>query len=298
MYNRILVPFDGSDVSRWVLRRAGIFLAQPDVTVTLVQVVPSAPAHAADLAFRADRRHVPTEIALRVAANALRPDAHAELLFGDPATEILREIATGRYDLVVMATHARAGFERALLGGVAHRVLESSPVPLALFRPALTEDGELSPDAPTDPALFRRVLVPLDGSREAEEIVPFARDLAETADARLFLFTATEKDGDELDRAGQYLGSWRANLDDARIPVEIRTRVAAPADGILAAISESRLDAVAMTTHGRTGLARIVMGSVAEEILRRGRVPVLMLRNASLRRAMPAAVDPSHRVHV
>jgi nucleotide-binding universal stress UspA family protein len=295
MYNHILVPFDGSDVSRWVLRRASIFLAQPDVTVTLVQVVPAAPAQAADLAFRADRRHVPTEIALRVAANALRADARAELLFGDPATEILREIATGKYDLVVMATHARAGLERALLGSVAHRVLESSPVPLALFRPALTEDGALSPAAPTDPALFRRVLVPLDGSREAEEIVPFARDLAETTDARLFLFTAVEADDE---RAGRYLSSWRANLDDARIPVEIRTRVAAPVDGVLAAISESRLDAVAMTTHGRTGLARIVMGSVAEEILRRGRVPVLMLRNASLRRAMPAAVDPSHRVHV
>lgn len=299
---RILVPVDGSDVSPWVVRRAGRLLDRRGVAVRLLSVVEAAEDLASELVYR--QRHRPVEDLLAGLRGGLASRgvlAEAEVRFGDPAAEILREIEAGRHELVVMPTHGRRGLERMLFGSVAAKVLHASPVPLLLFRPLQRPDGSLSPAETAEPALCRRVLVPLDLSSASEEILPAAQSLAITMGSALYLFTAVEGGAGEAGRrleATEYLARTARRLGAAGSFTGFRVETGAPVEKALEAAADLAVDAVAMTTHGRTGLARALYGSVAEALLARAGVPILLLRNAKLRSSMPDPAPPSRFVEV
>ncbi len=297
----ILVPIEANEIAPWLLRRAGPLFRRPGVNVRLVSVVQTTAGHAADDAYRADRRHEALRMQLTALANELRQhriDVEAEVLFGDPAIEVLRETANA--DLVVMATHGRVGLDRLRFGSVAQRVVSASPAPVLLFRPLFTENGDISMTALAQPAEFERMLVPLDGSAGAEEIVPAARLLARAFRSHvIFMTVAPERNGfEDVHRAAEYLAKWRAAFRSAGVRSEVRVREGDASERILATLEEERIDAVAMTTHGRTGLARAFLGSVAESILARTQVPMLVLRNAVLREPLPAAHERNVKVKV
>jgi nucleotide-binding universal stress UspA family protein len=285
-FKRLLLPFDGSDMCRWVIRRAGGLLAQPRVAVTLLAVIDAPAKRAADPGFRADPRHdhLRRGVAFAERALALRGIAATALIsFGDPATEILREAGASAYDLLLMATHVRSGIERAILGSVAHEVLRASATPLVLFRPLQTPEAVVSPAARKGATQFRRILVPLDGSEAAEEILDAAGDLARTFGSTLVLFRAMEPEG--RDQAVKYLAGVRRMMKARGLEALEELRIGPPAEAVLAAIRANEIDAVAMTTHGRSGLQRIALGSVTEAVLRGAEVPVLTIRNRALRPA-------------
>ncbi len=301
---RILIPLDGTELSEWVLARARHLIEQPGVSVTLLSVVKSEEDRASDLSFRLDPRHRERHDALAAIRDRLLEraiPAEAELRFGDPATEILREIALGHHGLVVMSTHGRSGLNRMLFGSVALRVLQASPVPLFLFRPLQRPDESLSPAETTEPARFKKVLVPLDGSEAAEEILPAVTEFARTFGSKICLFRAIPGGSSEDEHriaAEGYLRNWKYSLSaDGFSPVvELRTGAAAPE--ALAVLRQNAIDAVAMTTHGHTGLSRAVHGSVAERIIADGGVPVLTLRNRRLRDPLPAALEKERFLRV
>lgn len=301
---RLLVPLDGSDVSLWVLDRALRLLQVPRVEATLLSVVETTEELASDVAYRLQPTHRPVEDRLAGIRRGLEERgilAEAEVRFGDPATEILREIEKGKHDLVVMATHGRRGLDRLMFGSVAAKVLRASPVPLVLFRPLQRPDETLSPAETAEPARFRRILVPLDGSQAAEEIAPAAETLARTFGSKLYLFRAIPGGpGEEAERlaAVEYLGNAARAYRDAGFMAEFLVRTGLPAEEALDVLRELSIDAVAMTTHGYTGLARALHGSVAERILVGGGVPVVLLRNRRLRTAMPAPAHPSRWMRV
>jgi nucleotide-binding universal stress UspA family protein len=299
-WKRLLVPLDGSELSAWALSRAKNLLDQPDVSVTLLHVIEAAEDRARDLAFQVEPRH--REAHDRLAAlrdqNLERSiPAHAEIRFGDPATEILREISAGGHDLVAMTTHGRSGLARVMFGSVALKVLQASPAPLLLFHPLQRPDETLSPGETSDPARFWRLLVPLDGSPAGEEILPAAEGFAETFGSKLHLFMAIPGGADEAGHrraAEEYLDRLQARLGARGPRPEIQIRTGSAGEEALGAIRDLGLDGVAMTTHGRSGVPRALYGSVAERILREARVPVLLLRNRRMRRPLPAA-DLEHR---
>jgi nucleotide-binding universal stress UspA family protein len=281
---RILAPFDGSEISVWMLRRARELLRAAQ-EVRLLAVVAAPPDRAADPAFRADPRHRDAARAVERARDGLLEaglSAEARLRFGDPVQEILREAA--RADLVAMATHGRVGVERLLFGSVALRVVQRCPAPLALFRPLQRPDESLSPVESREPARFRSLLVPLDRSPASEEILPVAERLAQALDARVTLLTVV---AGARDRAAAeegldgLAGALRARGTDASAMVRVSPPRRA-ARRILEVVEARAFDAVAMTTHGRT-LARTLFGSVAEAVLARLRVPVVTIRNRALR---------------
>jgi nucleotide-binding universal stress UspA family protein len=303
-WKRLLVPLDGSELSTWALARAKNILDQPDLSVTLLQVIEATEERAKDLAFQVEPRHQAVRDALAVLRDGFLERSipvRAEIRFGDPATEILREIAAGGHDLVAMTTHGRSGLARVMFGSVALKVLQASPAPLLLFHPLQRPDETLSPAETSDPARFRHLLVPLDGSPAAEEILPAAEGFARTFGSKLHLFTAVPGGADESGHrrvAQEYLARWQALLA-ARGPkplVEIRT--GSPGEEALAAIRDLGLDGVAMTTHGRSGVPRALYGSVAERILREAGVPVLLLRNKKMRRPLPAAIEEHRQLRV
>lgn len=297
---RLLVPLAGTEVSQWLLSRTARLLGRPDQEVTFLGVAGASEENAEDPHYRADSRHAPLRKFLAGARDELLGQsfpAAAKVRFGDPTTEILREIAGGGYDLAVMATHARTGISRALLGSVAQAVLRASPVPILLLRPRQDLDESLCPEQPATPIDFHRILVPLDGSEAAEEILPHARSFARATGAKLFLFRVIHggvHKHEDWHEADQYLAAQKGRLGGHDLVAHAEVGSGPASGAALEFIKDLRIDAVAMTTHARTGLARMLLGSVAERVLREGGVPVLTLRISGLREPLPGPVS-SHR---
>jgi nucleotide-binding universal stress UspA family protein len=143
--------------------------------------------------------------------------------------------------------------------------------------------------------MYRRILVPLDGSPSAESILPFAETLARSFEAEILLVRVIEPvdaaaalatgDVDEAERlrgcqmaARQYLDACAERLAAAGHAVRARVALGAPAPEIVAITEAEKADVIAMTTHGRVGMRRLVYGSVAEAVVRAATVPVLILR--------------------
>ena len=142
--------------------------------------------------------------------------------------------------------------------------------------------------------MFKRVLVPLDGSRVAEGILPFILQIAGPLNMELLLvyvvrpiapqaveettqFTVYDIEA-RLKEAREYLTGVAADLQRQGVRLSIDARRGEPVQEIVAAAHESRADIIAMTTHGRSGLSRLMFGSVAEAVLRQAEIPVLLLR--------------------
>jgi len=137
--------------------------------------------------------------------------------------------------------------------------------------------------------MFKRILVPLDGSPLAAAILPRVQDLVRALGAELFLLRVTvahvfpgvdpiEKEVDVVQHAEAYVADLAGRLRTTGLPVQTAVRYGEAADEILAHIGDNAIDVVAMSTHGRSGLSRLLLGSVAEHVVRRAPVPVLLLR--------------------
>jgi nucleotide-binding universal stress UspA family protein len=146
--------------------------------------------------------------------------------------------------------------------------------------------------------MYERVLVPLDGSEIAEAILPFAEKLAGPVDAEAMLVRVVEplSAGEAFAAAGvvapdtlflrqleakEYLARVERRLASKGIRVRTDLRSGTPAAEIVAAATSWGADLIAMATHGRGGVGRLLFGSVAEAVLRAAPVPVLMIRTTA-----------------
>jgi nucleotide-binding universal stress UspA family protein len=144
--------------------------------------------------------------------------------------------------------------------------------------------------------MYERALVPLDGSTTAEGVIPFILHIAGPLGLDVTLLrvvtpapraAAVEAGPIALDdteelcaEAERYLVPFAAELRANGIRVTTDVRRGEPVDEVLASARDSRADLIIMTTHGRTGFARLLFGSVAEGVLRHADVPVLLMRKA------------------
>lgn len=142
--------------------------------------------------------------------------------------------------------------------------------------------------------MYRKILVPLDGSKTAEGVLPHAKALAYSEGAQLILLTvaanpaldyafsdpgiAQRAEEEEQSRSKKYMAQVETNLKAAGFKVSVVLRVGAVADVILRTAEELQADVIAMSTHGRTGPARWLLGSVAERVVRSSKVPVMLIR--------------------
>lgn len=144
--------------------------------------------------------------------------------------------------------------------------------------------------------MYERVLVPLDGSEVAEAIVPFIEQVAGPLEAEVVLLRVVEPMspaeamasvdvGAPLaareDNARRYLSELERRLSNKGLRLRTRVAFGSPAEEILAAAKATGADLVAMATHGRSGLGRVLFGSVAEAVLQTSVVPVLVIRSTS-----------------
>jgi nucleotide-binding universal stress UspA family protein len=142
--------------------------------------------------------------------------------------------------------------------------------------------------------MYRKILVPLDGSKVAEGVLPHAKALAYSQGAELILLTVGANPALEFafsdpglarsavleqeERSKKYISEIEGQLKSAGFKTSTQLRVGSVAEVILGVAEELQVDVIAMSTHGRTGPARWLLGSIAERVVHNSRVPVLLIR--------------------
>jgi nucleotide-binding universal stress UspA family protein len=137
--------------------------------------------------------------------------------------------------------------------------------------------------------MFKKILVPLDGSRLAEEILPQIENLANIHDAEVTLLRVAlahsvpgadtmKYQVEVVQKAEEYLAMVETNLKSQGLKVDSVVRYGHDAQEIINHAKEFKFDLIAMSTHGRTGVGQFVLGSIAIKILHAATVPVLLYR--------------------
>ena len=189
-----------------------------------------------------------------------------------------------------MSTHGRSGLRRGLLGSVTDAVIRSSDIPVLAVGPKAFgrhDAEELS---------LKRVIVPLDGSPLAEGVIPWVKELAdrlylEVLLVRVVQFPAWPYSGDDgppLDttaieeelesEAARYLENIGHGLQESGIRTEWTVLRGSPQTKIIEFPQEVAESMMALSTHGRSGLGRVLIGSVADKVIRSLKVPVMVVR--------------------
>ena len=310
MKRGMLVPLDCSPLAEHSLAYVAA-IAEPGSEIVLLQVVPKEEPiyelYGQLLVGEGEVRQIEERMArdcLEAAAAKLRRaglGARVEVAVGDPAEEILRLAEEPGFGLIAMTTHGRGAVGRVVFGSVADRVARHSPVPVLLVRP----------DAATAPArpVVRRLVVPLDGSALAEAALPVVTDLARRLRLPVHLVRAEDfgvlfplgdggverptsplpKDGwrrilaaAEVE-AGNVLDAAARRLREAGLTADSALLDGSPFFAIAEATRPG--DVIVLTSHGRGGLRRWLLGSVAEKLVRAAPAPVLLVPNPARREA-------------
>lgn len=294
MYQHVLVPLDGSAFGEqalptacWIARQAGAVLHLVHAYLPVSpEGMPVVDSHLKALGHHHDHSYLQV-LSERIGAEWGLTMATALLEL--PAAESIAGYArANRVDLLVLTTHGRGGFSRLWLGSVADELVHCCEQPLLVLRP-----GKM---AASDPPACRRILIPLDGSELSAQIVPHGARLGALFGAEYTLLQVVQPARDtlllsgfhdpELDRetleehqaqAEQQLTALAGELRAAGHTVQTQVLVAEqPAPAIIDSVAELKIDLIAMATHGHGGLARLLMGSVADKVLRGVEVPLLL----------------------
>lgn len=270
MYQTVIVPFDGSRLAETALGSA-VRLADHCGAEILVLSV------AGDRGEKAARQ---ADVRRRVDQITAVP-ATSLVTFGDePGAAIARVVSGQERPIVCMSTHGRGGLARALLGSVAEDLLRRISDPVLLVGP------HTSPDAsPVDGQL----MVCLDGSGHAEAILPTAAAWAREFTMELYLVQVLHPDSELLLRAAgipagdvyedAYLARVASRLRGEGVPVNWDVLLGTnPVAAILDHAGHHGASLMALSTHGRTGLRRIAIGSVALRVVHDSRCAALVLR--------------------
>ena len=275
--HKILVPTDGSPASEAVFPAIMPLVRayNPEVTLFYVFEDPEEAPHFSD-------RVRSTGTTLRTAGVDIRLMMRA----GDPAREILRIAGSEKVDLIAMATQGRRGVPRLIAGSVAEEVLRHSDVPLLLTRPGVPVRE------------WKSIVVALDGSPRAEEVLPDAVRLARKLGATLQVLHVTLPVIASVmaevpivltpEDPWPYLNRILSRLQSQGVRATATALEGSAAKEILGHLETSGASLVCMSTHGRSGLTRLLLGSVAEEVVRRSPCPVLLRRSV----AFEAVLEP------
>ena len=296
-FNRILVPLDGSPLSEQVLTPVTSLAHMTGSSIILVQVVTTGrnirgmAAHPLRRLTRQGRtaQHEETSSYLGSLAEELRSkgiEVTIDVAHGAPAEEIIAMGSRYRASLIAMCTHGRTGLQRLALGSVAEQVMRRSALPLLLYRP--------TDEARQRESSWTKLVVPLDGSPLAEIALQQASAIAMAGNLEVELVHVMADISRGLrsaqppqDAAGEvqdqqametYLRDHTDALSQQGVQVSYRILSGEPGIQIVESAQGGFDTLLVMSTHGRTGLGRMVHGSVADHLVRRSSTPVLLVR--------------------
>jgi len=300
MYSKILVPLDGSPVAENALPYARSLARGLKVPVDLLCAIDLAEMErhvsAATGLFldtlAEDETRRRAEYLNRIAQSFSGAPVRCKVAKGDAAGVIIEAAAAERDTLVCMATHGRSGLNRWLLGSVAEKVLRGASAPLLLIRASETAQTE-------GEKRLGAVIVSLDGSGLAEQVLAPVADLAKKLDLEVILFRAysipygfyeagasyavdPQRLSAEIEaEVQQYLEEKRDGLAKAGLEkLSYASKEGGSADEIIKYGLRNPDKLIAMCSHGRSGVKRWALGSVAETVLRHCAASVLIVRAA------------------
>jgi nucleotide-binding universal stress UspA family protein len=292
----ILVPLDGSELGEQALsvgasraRTAGatLHLVSVHEPLPVMAMPPDFPVAMQDLEERRREEMVQYLESVAAATRAsLSTEVTASVLAGGAAATLCEYVETHPVDLVVMTTHGRTGLSRLWLGSVADRMLRRLAVPVLLLHPS---------DAP-QPTEFRHVLVALDGEIEDPVLAAAMAVGAGAGRARYTLTRVVEPTIPIVSglaaRPGHLPPDWTAQreIEARNYLARLTDRLGPPglevswqvlvgrgvADQVLELAKAIGADCIVVGTHGARGMERLLLGSVADKIVRGARVPVLV----------------------
>lgn len=296
MFTRILVPLDGTSFAESMLPSAIQLAKRCGASILLVRVVDIFREAHADSSAKLEATAYLRQIAERLQAEGVR--FHLALSSEWPADGILDEAEEYHADLIAMRTHGRLGIEALLHPSVTWQVFRASHAPILCWK------REQAPDTPEEtPALPRfmvdpqaPVLVPLDGSPQAERALPVARAFAQIFGNPLLLVRAAEEPflpGAGVDypqaltraeerilaEAREYLYTRQQELKNLGLTVENEAALGMPVSFIEEMVKQRQVGLIVMAAHGRSGPGRRLLGSTARSLLSQAEVPVVLVRS-------------------
>jgi nucleotide-binding universal stress UspA family protein len=280
MFTHIIVPLDGTAESNLAVTQACVIARLTHAGMTLLRVYSSTSPTPETMEFLHAAAHRCEDMSEKIDVAALA---------GNPAEVILEQVKERGADLVVMRTRGRAGLSRAVLGSVAESIVERGPTPVLLLPPQA--EAAVS---------IRTILVPVDGSPGSALALGLARLLALATSAKLRLLQIVVPtplylghamaghgpiyidpawDEDAERGANVYVESLVRHLSGEGVQTEGQVLVKdSVSDAITGDATEHDADLIVMSTEGHTGVARAVLGSVTDGVVRTATRPVLALR--------------------
>ncbi|MCO5183543.1 MAG: universal stress protein [Anaerolineae bacterium] len=266
MFEKILVPLDGSKLAEFALHHA--CKLQPRELILLRVPVPQ-PVQLDVLAGyswlpsddKIDLARAEAADYLRDVVNQMMTPCPVRTLVssGDEASVIIDSAESENVDLIVMSTHGYSGLTRWILGSVTERVLRQAPCPVLAVRDDMALDN---------------IIITVDGSQHAESAVVPGLEVARLLDGQVaFLYVTNERQ-----HAEAYVNQLTERHLNGPVVVSGSVLSGKPADAILEHAENVAADLIVMATHGRTGLRRWVYGSVTEKVLRGAQSALMVVR--------------------
>jgi nucleotide-binding universal stress UspA family protein len=297
MIRNIVVPLDGSQFGEMaappaleIARQTGAQLHFVHVLVPLIVADPMMQYSMVEVEGMNEARQYLADMLKRLDVSGLKLAPAAILLDGPVLDAMKTYCSVHKADLVIMATHGRGPFARAIVGSVTNELLREIHVPMLVF-PVHGEDAEPAT------ARFRRVLIAIDGTLESEKVLTPAMELAQLsgAESTLLRVIPPQKPVDRTDQPPKvtefHLGAQHGRTEEAELDrltgllrshkLKAEARMIEhdrPDVAILEEAKRLNCDLIALETHGRSALARLFAGSVTDKVIRGATCPVLVHR--------------------
>ncbi|NNE66839.1 MAG: universal stress protein [Pyrinomonadaceae bacterium] len=277
-FKKIVVPLDGSSLAEQVIPTARAFARAYGAELEFVAVEPEESGEDIEVTESEKMEHrseIKRYIGLvsdLITGDGLDVEAHYR--YGDPATEINSVANETNSDLIIMSTRGKFDISQLVSASMAQRVVQGASAPTLLIRPTNNWRSRRSE--------FKRILIALDGSEEAEMVLPYIRAFAMKFNSRVLLVSVPEGSESEgySEKLKKYLDSIAENLKEEGLEAFTHHTGSGPARTILAVSEDQRVDLIMMASHGRGGVVRaekVPIGSVAEKVVKETMCPVFLL---------------------
>lgn len=294
MYERILVPLDGSKFAEQVFPPVVELARAFGSEVVLVEVCEPAETEYG----QACRLYINNKAEqLRNSMEGLAANVRTTVLEGKAAEQILDYAQKSDISLIIISSHGRSGIAPWSLGGTANKVLHRVGVPLIIVR------AKETPEESAEVGLFSRILIPLDGSERSEVILPYVMELSKKLESEVALLRVVEmgkhvhtvgglsyipyKDQD-IDKAKtsaqRYLDEVSSKLAGTKATVKCEIRVGDAAREIIKLAVETGCSLIAMSSHGYSGIEAWAHGSVTGKILQASKQSFMFVPSLGMHR--------------
>lgn len=276
MFNKILVPLDTSEYAEQVIPSVTELAEAFDSEIDVISICEPEKTEET----RACQRYIRAE-AEKIAAKMTRTaKIKTETVFGNPGQKILQFAKDEKVDFIFMSSHGRSGVMLWPLGSTVDKVLHQVGIPLCIVR--VKEE----PEAAANIRVFKRILVPLDGSERGAKVLPYVLEIAKKIGSEITLFRGieTERQIRTLGRidsvpfrdenieafkkhAQEYLDQVVADFINSKIKVTTVVKTGNVAEEIIKYANQIDCSLIAMASHGHSGFENWLIGSVTNKVL-------------------------------